>query len=118
MSTRPHPPLEGQRATPTGAHAAEQAPLRLVIGEPKGVAEGVPSAVRPDPHEADGRYPVAWLHITAPGRGVFPAATSKCACGRDRSAVGHRKVHDLIADHTAHRDLCLLRSFQEGRTAV
>ncbi|MEU6005914.1 hypothetical protein [Streptomyces sp. NPDC047453] len=87
-------------------------------GAPKGVAEGVLSAVRPDQQPGDGRYPVAWLHITAPGRGAIPAATSACACGRDRSAVGHRKVHDLIADHTAHRELCPLRIPQEGRAAA
>ncbi|MFP3989379.1 hypothetical protein U9R90_18175 [Streptomyces sp. E11-3] len=60
---------------------------------------------------------MAWLHITAP-RGAVPTATSKCACGRDRSAVGHRRVVDLIDDHTAHRDTCPLRTPQEGRAAA
>jgi hypothetical protein len=60
---------------------------------------------------------MAWLRITAL-RGAVPTATSRCLCGRDRSAVGHRKVHALIADHTAHRDLCPLRTPQEGRTAA
>ncbi|WP_228034807.1 hypothetical protein, partial [Streptomyces spongiae] len=70
-----------------------------------------------DPTRGDGRFPVAWLHIRAP-RGATPTVTSKCLCGRDRSAVGHRKVLALITDHEAHRDTCPLRSSQEGRTAA
>ncbi|MFF5005195.1 hypothetical protein ACFY3G_20535 [Streptomyces phaeochromogenes] len=87
------------------------------MGDPKGVAEGVPTAVLPDPPRGDGRYPIAWLQICAP-RGAVPTATSKCLCGRDRSAIGHGKVHALIADHEAHRDTCPLRTPQEGRTAA
>ncbi|QFR02614.1 hypothetical protein F9278_17635 [Streptomyces phaeolivaceus] len=60
---------------------------------------------------------MAWLNIVAP-RGATPTATSKCLCGRDRSAVGHRRVLALITDHTAHRDTCPLRTPQEGRTAA
>ncbi|MFF0034508.1 hypothetical protein ACFYS7_41720 [Streptomyces avermitilis] len=60
---------------------------------------------------------MAWLRIAAP-RGATPTATSKCLCGWDRSAVGHRKVLALIDDHAAHRDTCPLRSFQEGRAAA
>ncbi|MBL3665328.1 hypothetical protein JL475_04780 [Streptomyces sp. M2CJ-2] len=113
----PRPALKSLPATsqPSAAGPTSTAPGG---GAPTGVAEGVLSAVRPDQQPGDGRYPVAWLHITAPGRGAIPAATSKCACGRDRSAVGHRRVLALIADHTAHRDLCPLRSSQEGRTAA
>jgi hypothetical protein len=87
------------------------------VGESKGVAEGVPIAVRPDPQTGDDRYPVAWLHICAP-RGAVPTATSKCLCGRDRSAVGKARVLALITDHEAHRDECPLRAPQKGRTAA
>ncbi|POX46848.1 hypothetical protein C3489_31055 [Streptomyces sp. Ru71] len=59
---------------------------------------------------------MAWLHIAAP-RGATPTATSSCACGRDRSAISHRRVLALIDDHTAHRDTCPLRNPQEGRAA-
>ncbi|TBO56783.1 hypothetical protein EYS09_26170 [Streptomyces kasugaensis] len=48
---------------------------------------------------------MAWLHITAP-RGAIPTATSKCCCGRDRSAIGRTKVLALIEEHEAHRDVC------------
>ncbi|OOQ50851.1 hypothetical protein AFM16_16455 [Streptomyces antibioticus] len=88
------------------------------MGEPTGAArKGVVSALRPDPQTGDGRYPVAWLHIAAP-RGATPTATSTCACGRNRSAVGRTRVPALIADHTAHRDTCPLRNSEEGREAA
>jgi hypothetical protein len=111
MMHRPDTPANGPQ------DAAQAAP-RMAVGEPTCAArKGVPSALRPDPQTGDGRYPIAWLRITAP-RGAVPTATSQCLCGRDRSAVGHGKVLALIADHEAHRDLCLLRSSQEGRTAA
>ncbi|GAT84593.1 hypothetical protein STXM2123_5294 [Streptomyces sp. F-3] len=88
------------------------------MGELKDAArKGVLSALRSDPQQADGRYPVAWLHITAP-RGATPTATSKCLCGWDRSAIGHRRVRALVAAHTAHRDTCPLRTTQEGKAAA
>ncbi|MCX4670331.1 hypothetical protein OG453_27175 [Streptomyces sp. NBC_01381] len=60
---------------------------------------------------------MAWLHIVAP-KGAVPTANSQCECGRNRSAVGKPRVLALIEDHTAHRDQCLLRTPQEGRTAA
>ncbi|MEU3085563.1 hypothetical protein ACWCQ0_21185 [Streptomyces massasporeus] len=86
------------------------------MGKPKDVArKGVRTGS--DPHGGDGRHPVAWLHIVAP-RGAVPTATSRCACGRDRSAVGKPRVLALIDDHNAHRNACPLRSSQEGRAAA
>ncbi|MDX3549649.1 hypothetical protein PV729_40765 [Streptomyces europaeiscabiei] len=115
---RPRPAGKSITPTPNPPRAAEPAAPQTAVGEPKGAArKGAPSALRPDPQTGDGRYPVAWLHIVAP-RGATPTATSKCLCGRDRSAVGHRRVLALITDHTAHRDTCPLRSTQEGRTAA
>ncbi|MEU5200227.1 hypothetical protein AB0G86_40335 [Streptomyces scabiei] len=117
MNTPPRRPLEGQPAT-SGPRPAELTAPGPAVGEPKGAArKGAPTAVRPDPHRGDGRYPVAWLHIVAP-RGATPTATSKCLCGRDRSAVGRAKVLALIDDHEAHRDTCPLRTPQEGRAAA
>ncbi|MGW0839465.1 hypothetical protein ACWD26_04795 [Streptomyces sp. NPDC002787] len=118
MTARPRPPLKSLTPTTTGPRAAEPAAPQTAVGEPKGAArKGAPSALRPDPQAGDGRYPVAWLHIVTP-RGATPTATSKCLCGWDRSAVGHRRVLALITDHTAHRDTCPLRNPQEGRTAA
>ncbi|WP_433572842.1 hypothetical protein [Streptomyces sp. CA-251247] len=114
----PHPPRPKSLASAaTGPRAAEQAVAPQGVGAPKVVAEGVPSAVLPDPHQPDGRYPVAWLHISAP-RAAVPTATSKCTCGWDRSAIGRNKVRHLIDLHTTHRDTCPLRTPQEGRQAA
>ncbi|MBT2415735.1 hypothetical protein J7I94_35285 [Streptomyces sp. ISL-12] len=60
---------------------------------------------------------MAWLTICAP-RGAVPTATSRCECGRDRSAVGKARVLALITDHENHRGACPLRTPQEGRTAA
>ncbi|MCX4590287.1 hypothetical protein OG819_11080 [Streptomyces sp. NBC_01549] len=117
MTAPSHPPLKSITPTTATPHVAPQPVDTPAVGEPKGVAEGVPIAVRPDPQQGDGRYPVAWLHICAP-RGAVPTATSKCLCGRDRSAVGKARVLALITDHEAHRDACPLRTPQKGRTAA
>ncbi|MEU8454852.1 hypothetical protein [Streptomyces griseoaurantiacus] len=118
MNTLPSPRLEGQPPTLTRPNPAEPTPPPAAVGEPKGAArKGVRTAVVPDPHPDDGRRPVAWLHIVAP-RGAVPTATSWCACGRDRSAVGHRRVLALITEHNDHREHCPLRSSQEGRAAA
>ncbi|MER6136716.1 hypothetical protein [Streptomyces sp. NPDC001815] len=117
MSTPPRPLLKSITTTPTGPADAPQPVDTPAVGEPKGVAVGVPTAVRPDSQVEDGRYPVAWLAICAP-RGATPTATSKCLCGRDRSAIGRARVLALITDHEAHRDTCPLRTTQEGRAAA
>ncbi|MGW3423360.1 hypothetical protein [Streptomyces phaeochromogenes] len=118
MSAPTRPLLKSLPAPHSGPRVAAQAALGPAVGEPTGAArEGVRTAVGPDSQQGDGRYPVAWLRISAPGRAV-PTATSKCLCGRDRSAVGHAKVLALVEDHTAHRDVCPLRINQEGRQAA
>ncbi|MGW6748652.1 hypothetical protein [Streptomyces sp. NPDC055006] len=117
MSEPTRPPLKSITDRTAVPCAAEPAALPTAVGEPKGVAEGVPIAVRPDPLRGDGRYPVAWLHIVAP-KGAIPTATSKCECGRDRSAIGRARVLDLIDDHTFHRTACPLRTPEEGRAAA
>ncbi len=100
-----------------GPHDADPAHPAAAVGAPNGVAEGVRSALRSDTQAADGRFPVAWLTIVAP-YGATPTATSKCLCGRDRSAVGRVHVLALIEDHTTHRSECPLRAPREGRTAA
>ncbi|WP_223832986.1 hypothetical protein [Streptomyces venezuelae] len=117
MSTPNRPRLKSIPPTTTDPRPAEQRGPRPTVGAPKGVAEGVPTAVRPDSQAGDGRYAIAWLHICAP-RGAMPTATSRCECGRDRSAVGLLKVLTLITDHKNHRDACPLRNPQEGRAAA
>ncbi|MFI6960767.1 hypothetical protein [Streptomyces sp. NPDC050255] len=116
MSTPPRPRLEGHPPTP-GPSLAEPARAAFRGGAAKGVAEGVPSAVLPDQQTGDGRYPIAWLTISAP-RGAIPSATSVCECGRNLFAAGHRKALALIADHADHKTRCPLRTDQEGAAAV
>ncbi|WP_405811231.1 hypothetical protein OG524_19005 [Streptomyces sp. NBC_01520] len=116
MSTPPRSALKSLPATTTNPGIAEPAPAGSGSGAPKVVAEGVPTAVRSDQHTGDGRYPIAWLTITAP-RGAVPTVTSVCECGRNRFAAGHHKALALIEDHTYHRTHCPLRTDQEGIAA-
>ncbi|MEV8419973.1 hypothetical protein [Streptomyces niveus] len=113
-------PLPSKSIIPTTS-SPPAARLRAVppaVGAAKGVAEGVPTAVLPDPQIGDGRHVTAWLTIRVPRKGT-PTATSWCACGRDLFASGHTKVHALVEDHTAHRDACPLRATtSEGRAAA
>lgn len=123
MTHHPTPSLKSSTGAPTGSGPAEPADAVTGHSAPKVVAEGVRTAVRPDPRRGeqlrpDGRFPIAWLHICAPPRGSTPTATSRCECGRDRSAIGRRKVLALIDDHAAHRNECPLRTTQEGRNAA
>ncbi|MEJ8643716.1 hypothetical protein WKI68_24775 [Streptomyces sp. MS1.HAVA.3] len=101
----------------TGLRPAEPTPALDASGALKVVAEGVPSSVRPDPLAGDGRRPVAWLHIVAPGRGVTPSVRSWCQCGRDLFAAGQARALALIDDHVQHRILCPLLVSQEGKAA-
>jgi hypothetical protein len=114
----PSRPLKSITGSPVGPPDARSTAPRAALGEPKGAArQGVRTACSPDPHSDDGRRPIAWLHVVAP-RGATPTATSRCACGRDRSAVGKARVLALVDDHTAHRTVCPLRNPQEGRAAA
>ncbi|MET9853254.1 hypothetical protein ABZY57_09955 [Streptomyces sp. NPDC006450] len=117
MNTRPHPRLEGTTLAPTGRSSAEPARTTDSSGAPKVVAEGVPSSVRSNPCLDDGRRPVAWLHISAPGRGVTPSARSWCSCGRDLFAAGQSRALALIDDHMRHRTACPQLVSQEGKAA-
>lgn len=102
------------------AHAAPQPVDTAAVGAPKGVAEGVPIAVRPDRRGDDGRRPVAWLHVVAPPSwGVTPSARSWCTCGYARQAIGRAAVLQLIAAHGEHGTACpLLTLVSEGRAAA
>ncbi|MFH8219832.1 hypothetical protein ACH4C2_11170 [Streptomyces sp. NPDC018057] len=118
MSPRPRPSLKSITPAPDRPCAAGPAAPQAGGGGLKVAArQGVPTALRPDPRPGDGRYPVAWLHISAP-RGATPTATSRCLCGWDHSAVGHTRVLALIDAHTAHRATCPLRTTQEERAAA
>ncbi|MEU0990689.1 hypothetical protein [Streptomyces sp. NPDC005953] len=118
MTTTAHPSLKSvpHHAQP---HIAEPSVIPDGSRAPKDVARRASaSSVRPHPHPTpDGRQPIAWLTIRAPGRGTTPTATSWCACGRNRSAIGHGRVLALITDHTDHQTNCPLRSTDERAAA-
>lgn len=76
MSPRPNPPLKCLPSTPTGPYLAKPAPTGTGGGAAKGVAEGVPTAVRPDQQTGDGRYAIAWLTISAPAARSRPQRAS------------------------------------------
>ncbi|MET9899805.1 hypothetical protein [Streptomyces sp. NPDC006446] len=111
---------KASRTPANGPQGAVQRLPRLTVGDSKGVAEGVPIAVRPDPHPGDGRRPVAWLHIVAPPSwGVTPSARSWCTCGHERQAIGRAAVLQLVAAHGEHHTACpLLNPASEGRAAA
>lgn len=111
------PPLKSVQTPSTGPGTAEPAPAASGSGAPKVVGrQAVPAAVRPDRQTGDGRYPIAWLTITAP-RSAVPTATSICECGRNLFAAGQRKALALITDHADHKTRCPLRTDQEGVAA-
>ncbi|WP_413800192.1 hypothetical protein [Streptomyces iranensis] len=118
MNTPRRPHLKSIPNTADQPRPAEPGPAPDSRSAPRNVGrKAVPSALRSDRQQGDGRCPVAWLHITAP-RGAVPTAHSWCACGHDRSAVGKPRVLALIADHEAHKTACPLRSSQEGAIAA
>ncbi|MFJ1832151.1 hypothetical protein [Streptomyces sp. NPDC088178] len=113
MSTQRRPHLKSLPPPSTGPSTAN--PVRATPGSsaPRVVGrKAVLSSVLSDQPVGDGRYPIAWLTISAP-RGAVPTATSICECGRNLFAAGQRKALALIADHTAHKTRCPLRTTEE-----
>ncbi|WPW30704.1 hypothetical protein P6B95_27245 [Streptomyces atratus] len=113
MSTPRRHHLKSLPPLPTGPSTAEPIPAASGSSAPRVVGhKAVLSSVRSDQPVGDGRYPIAWLTISAP-RGAVPTATSICECGRNLFAAGQRKALALIADHTAHKTRCPLRTTEE-----
>ncbi|MFI1091943.1 hypothetical protein [Streptomyces sp. NPDC020917] len=114
------PRLKSLTDTPDQPSTATPAAPVTVGGAPKVVAEGVLSSLLPDPRPADGRQPIAWLHVVAPPSwNTIPWATSDCLCGRHVEASGRRDVLVLIETHNAHREVCpLLNPAPERRQAA
>lgn len=104
------------RIHPKQPQNATQPPSRAAVGDRKDVAEGVRTDVGSDPQRADGRRPVAWLHIVAPPEWtVTPSGRSWCTCGHDQHAIGRAAVTVLLEIHSQHRTLCPLLNPLEGR---
>ncbi|MFJ9525059.1 hypothetical protein [Streptomyces cyaneofuscatus] len=100
--------LKSLPATPTSPQAANPTAARMTGGEPKGVAEVVHVAVRPDPHTVTvtGIHP--GLTVRGLGRNQIPTADWLCACGHHERARGRDRVTDLTTrasvDHCPHTE--------------
>ncbi|WP_236243862.1 hypothetical protein [Streptomyces sp. CC210A] len=114
MSQTPSPSLKSHTPPPTGPRAAERPAQQRTVGDPKVVAEGVPSGSAP--HPTTGPRILALLRISTPGRGATPSVRSWCTCGRDLTAFGQRRAAALIEGHDRHRTVCPLLT--EGKEAA
>ncbi|MFC5027778.1 hypothetical protein ACQFX6_16910 [Streptomyces sp. DSM 41987] len=109
----PRPDLKSITTTPNQPSHAEPAPAPSGGGAPKVVAEGVRTAVVPDPHtptnQDSRRRVVAVLHIVAPPYwDAVPSGRSWCACGYQRQAAGRAATEQLILAHKRHQAACPL----------
>ncbi|MFF1742981.1 hypothetical protein [Streptomyces mirabilis] len=143
MTAPSRPPLKSITPTTTTPHTAPQPVDTPAVGEPKGVAEGVPTAVPrskrfpagggrgngtdPTPDRPGIRIyaPPVYRHHRDGARwstrhGDTPNAAYTCACGHSRTAIGAHAVAALVADYGAHKDACTGTPdpFTEGREAA
>lgn len=108
------PPSKSHTHHPTGPHTAEPLGPRTAVGEPKGVAEGVPTAVGSDPDTVtiSGICPGLQVQFTHP-----PVADWLCACGHHERARGRAAVIELTTRVTV--GVCPhVTTPQEGRAAA
>ncbi|MFD9493639.1 hypothetical protein ACFWA1_19425 [Streptomyces sp. NPDC060005] len=143
MSDRRHPHLKSISTTPDGPQDAAQPVDNPVVGEPKGVAEGVPTALPRSKRfpagegRGNGADPTPdrpCIRIYAPAvyrhhkdgvrwstrHGDTPNAAYACGCGQTRTAIGAHAVAALVADYDAHKNACTGTPglFTEGRKAA
>ncbi|MDJ0346272.1 hypothetical protein [Streptomyces sp. PH10-H1] len=109
----PRPGLKSFPTTPDQPGPAEPARAPSGSGAPKVVAEGVRTAVVPDPHTPTDSDPrlrvVAVLHVIAPSdRKAIASGRSWCECGYQRQAVGRANTEQLILAHKRHQAACPL----------
>ncbi|WP_328620975.1 hypothetical protein [Streptomyces sp. NBC_00354] len=102
----------------TGPRSAEPAPTTDASSAPMGAAEGVVSALRPEPQGGDGRRTVGWHVMRALNARTTPTVRSWCVCGRNLGAVGYTAGGQLIDDHEDHRANCPEQASQEDRRAA
>ncbi|MFJ8614805.1 hypothetical protein ACIRD4_03010 [Streptomyces clavifer] len=108
MTTAPNPRLKSLPATPNTPQDANAAATPMTGGEPKGVAEGVHSAVLPDSHPITVTGIRPGLSLRGLGRNQIPAADWLCACGHHERARGRERVTALTTrarvDHCPHTE--------------
>ncbi|SEC16321.1 hypothetical protein SAMN05428945_2200 [Streptomyces sp. 2224.1] len=108
MTTPPRPPLKSLPATSDRPSSAEPARTPAGSGAPKVAAEGVLSALRPNPHiasERDEERVFFGLHIVAPPDWRAPtSATAACPCGYQDNARGRTAILRLVEDYMNHKE--------------
>lgn len=108
MTAAPNPRLKSLPAIPSSPQAAIPAAAPVTGGEPKGVAEGVRSAVLPDPHTVTVTGIRRGLTVRGLGRNQIPAADWLCVCGHHERARGQGRVTELTTrarvDHCPHTE--------------
>lgn len=97
MNTPPHPHLKSLPNTPDRPSSAEPARCPSGGGAPKGGAEGVLSALRPDPQTVTVTGIRPGLEIRGMDRGYVPVADWLCACGHHERARGRTAVTELTS---------------------
>ncbi|WP_371791501.1 hypothetical protein OG285_17650 [Streptomyces sp. NBC_01471] len=95
MSPQHTPLLKSLTTTPTSPSPAEPAPVTTRQGALKVVAEGVPTAVLPDPRTITVTGIGPGLHLRGLDRGEVPVADWLCACGHHERARGRKAVTEL-----------------------
>ncbi|WP_405778344.1 hypothetical protein [Streptomyces sp. NBC_00859] len=95
--TSPTPPSSPglPHSATTRREDATQAPAPVSAVRPKGDAEGVPIAVRSDPHTITVSGIGPGLHLRGLNRGEIPVADWLCACGHHERARGRAAVTEL-----------------------
>ncbi|MFE1893631.1 hypothetical protein [Streptomyces microflavus] len=105
MNTPPPSALKSLTPTTTHPRTAEPAPAAPGSGAPKVVArQGVPVAVRPDPHPITVTGIRPGLSVRGLGRNEIPTADWLCACGHHEHARGRNAVTELTT--RARVDYC------------
>lgn len=87
---RPH--LKSLTRAGDQPHPATPSASQTAVGGRKDVAEGVPSALRPDPHQTTVSGIRPGLHISTHG---LPVADWLCDCGHHERARGRSAVTGL-----------------------
>ncbi|MEU6945692.1 hypothetical protein ABZ957_10700 [Streptomyces sp. NPDC046316] len=132
MSPRPNPRLKSTTPTTDHSAAAEQPRHLRAVGAPKGVAEGVPSVLLPNPGDPTPHQPGIRIHAAPVYRSHYdgarwskrtdgtPTAAYACACGQTGTATGLTAVAALVAEYDAHKTVCTGARvpLTEGRTAA
>ncbi|MEE1754191.1 hypothetical protein [Streptomyces sp. SP18CS02] len=132
MSDHQNPPLKSISPTTDRPGAAVQPRHLRAVGASKVVAEGVPSALLPNPSDPTPDQPGIRIHAAPVYRSHYdgarwskrtdgaPNAAYACHCGQTGTATGQSAVAAMVAEYDAHKTACTgaLVPLTEGRDAA